>query len=627
MRIYIYFLLSMLFFIATYTLNAQNKTTEKIRLDKNQIPQFGTIKNDTPLSSEDKLLLDKINKLKADNTSSRSSELGLLIRTFNNNNGFVEKFAEPKNACITFNNSKQLNKIMSNNTSIYSGNIRSFSSATEQLGATKGRVWIAFTHGLSSPIGPDTLEIYWSDDGINFNSYASAQIGNDIFVGNDIDMEVIEKLDGTKFLWVLYTFLEGGPSGPSKIGGIVLNLNQLDGTAFSLIWPGQSNNERYYNVKITSDNSVDSSSTWLFIACSMDSAGAGGNTFYGQKFAYISQTSQVGNPSLIYRPQVLPVFWQSGDNYFRSLFTDIAYFRDSSNIPSLMFTYSNIPDSTKIWLTKSYFSGTSASFFGTIGSTYNIQNSKISAPGGIGNQQLMIVANQNWQNSGDWDLLSWKSTDGGSTWEETFIEGSSSTIDLFPSFPDIYCKWKDRNNYRVSYNLGSGMFWQSDSLMLVKSISAISNSWQASKKLSDIQFPSFSSNVGFVGSTQDDCFVLWSDLDQFELFTYTCNSATDVVDYNTGLNSFYLYDNYPNPFNPDTKIRYTIPNVGALRATSVKLKVYDVLGNEVSILVDEEKPAGSYEVNFNASDLSSGVYFYKLTAGNFVSTKKMILLR
>jgi hypothetical protein len=87
---------------------------------------------------------------------------------------------------------------------------------------------------------------------------------------------------------------------------------------------------------------------------------------------------------------------------------------------------------------------------------------------------------------------------------------------------------------------------------------------------------------------------------------------------------FILVQNYPNPFNPITKIRYVISN--GVR-NLVTLDVCDVLGNEVASLVDEYKSAGSYEVDFNASGLSSGVYFYKLQAGSFVETKKMILLR
>jgi hypothetical protein len=95
-------------------------------------------------------------------------------------------------------------------------------------------------------------------------------------------------------------------------------------------------------------------------------------------------------------------------------------------------------------------------------------------------------------------------------------------------------------------------------------------------------------------------------------------------------NAFSLEQNYPNPFNPSTKIRFTIPSVIASETKQsqlVTLKVYDVLGNEVATLVNEEKPAGSYEVDFNAARLSSGIYFYKLQAGSFIETRKMILLR
>jgi len=93
--------------------------------------------------------------------------------------------------------------------------------------------------------------------------------------------------------------------------------------------------------------------------------------------------------------------------------------------------------------------------------------------------------------------------------------------------------------------------------------------------------------------------------------------------------TFNLYQNYPNPFNPSTIIKYTISNVtlSGVEGSRVQLKIYDVLGNEISTLVDEEKPAGNYEIKFNASTLSSGIYFYKLQTSNFTETKKMILLR
>jgi hypothetical protein len=85
---------------------------------------------------------------------------------------------------------------------------------------------------------------------------------------------------------------------------------------------------------------------------------------------------------------------------------------------------------------------------------------------------------------------------------------------------------------------------------------------------------------------------------------------------------FKLDQNYPNPFNPKTTINYSIP-----KASLVMLKVYDVLGKEVATLIDEEKSAGNYHIQFNANTLSSGVYFYRLSAENSVMTKKLIIMK
>lgn len=85
---------------------------------------------------------------------------------------------------------------------------------------------------------------------------------------------------------------------------------------------------------------------------------------------------------------------------------------------------------------------------------------------------------------------------------------------------------------------------------------------------------------------------------------------------------FILHNAYPNPFNPSTKISYTIPNYGA-----VSLKVYNSLGQEIATLVSEQQASGTHEVEFRAKGLSSGFYYYKLQFGNDVQTKKIILLK
>ena len=86
--------------------------------------------------------------------------------------------------------------------------------------------------------------------------------------------------------------------------------------------------------------------------------------------------------------------------------------------------------------------------------------------------------------------------------------------------------------------------------------------------------------------------------------------------------SYNLYQNFPNPFNPTTVISYQIPQQGF-----VTLKIFDVLGKEVATLVNEEKQAGQYDVDFTAKGLASGVYIYRMKVNEFIESKKMILLR
>ncbi len=86
--------------------------------------------------------------------------------------------------------------------------------------------------------------------------------------------------------------------------------------------------------------------------------------------------------------------------------------------------------------------------------------------------------------------------------------------------------------------------------------------------------------------------------------------------------NYFLSNNYPNPFNPATKIKYAVP-----QASQVQIRVFDILGNEVETLINKEMPAGTYELTWNAVNLPSGVYFYQIKTGDFIQTKKMVLLK
>ena len=109
----------------------------------------------------------------------------------------------------------------------------------------------------------------------------------------------------------------------------------------------------------------------------------------------------------------------------------------------------------------------------------------------------------------------------------------------------------------------------------------------------------------------------WSSYGNFTLSVLEDDKKINLLN-----NKFQLYDNFPNPFNHITKISWQSPVNGWQT-----LKVYNILGNEIATLVNEAKPAGLYETIFDATHLSSGTYFYKLTAGDYVETKKMVLMK
>jgi hypothetical protein len=141
----------------------------------------------------------------------------------------------------------------------------------------------------------------------------------------------------------------------------------------------------------------------------------------------------------------------------------------------------------------------------------------------------------------------------------------------------------------------------------------------------------FQDSPAIIGDGAGGAIITWEDYrsgTNYDIYAQrvtadgSLGGTTGVDNTVMAVNMFSLNQNYPNPFNPSTKISWQSP-IGSHQT----LKVYDVLGNEVATLVDEYKTAGSYEVDFNATRLPSGVYFYKLQSGSFVESKKMIYLK
>ncbi len=107
-----------------------------------------------------------------------------------------------------------------------------------------------------------------------------------------------------------------------------------------------------------------------------------------------------------------------------------------------------------------------------------------------------------------------------------------------------------------------------------------------------------------------------------EILPAVITSIHEKKDENNFPESFKLYQNYPNPFNPTTTIQYAIPE-----SENVNISIFNSLGEKVKTLVNTFKESGSYKINFDAKEFSSGIYYYRLAAGNYSQTRKMILLK
>lgn len=184
--------------------------------------------------------------------------------------------------------------------------------------------------------------------------------------------------------------------------------------------------------------------------------------------------------------------------------------------------------------------------------------------------------------------------------------------------------------YNCIYNYDAGL----NLLYISLSQSQAQNGWRSVFKMPvkiKVKFTSGSDTLITVWNDQQNQDYQISLSRQVQLITIdpdewilrTIGTVTSITDETSSQTlSYKLFDNYPNPFNPTTKISWQSP-AGSWQT----LKIYDLLGNEVAVLVNEYRPAGTYNFDFNASGLSSGLYIYKLTAGNFTQSKKMLLLK
>jgi len=231
----------------------------------------------------------------------------------------------------------------------------------------------------------------------------------------------------------------------------------------------------------------------------------------------------------------------------------------------------------------------------------------------------------------DPDIILNRSTDGGLTWSQGIrVNQDPLNNGKIQYFPAIHID--ETGGVNVIFYDDRNTTSDSTGVFLARSVDG-GNTW-IEYEISDHNFrPSAigglgqgyqGDNIGLTSSGKT-LWPVWMDNSSgiYQVWAAPIDiSVLDAEEQNLPPSDFKLNQNYPNPFNPSTTLSFIVG-----QRSFVSLKVYDVLGNEVALLINEEKLPGVYEINFNASGLSSGIYFYKLTAGSFTETKKMVLLR
>lgn len=214
------------------------------------------------------------------------------------------------------------------------------------------------------------------------------------------------------------------------------------------------------------------------------------------------------------------------------------------------------------------------------------------------------------------------------TGEGKLILGQNITFNLYSWDKGLFLSY-DSDNPRLVWGahptLGLGANYR------VYRKFGINSSWQLIATTSAKEYKDLQMQFSVIGDEADNLFykvIAFSELPgtyESNIVACTGNKAPKKIIANQTLNSpleYSLYQNYPNPFNPTTQINYSIKEAGL-----ITLKVYDILGKEIVDLVNENKEAGNYSVNFDASNLPSGVYIYSIQSGAFVSSKKMVLIK
>jgi photosystem II stability/assembly factor-like uncharacterized protein len=326
------------------------------------------------------------------------------------------------------------------------------------------------------------------------------------------------------------------------------------------------------------------------------------STDKGEGWEYFHEGIPLIHPSYPYIQVVLGMAVNSNGDLFAALNTEGAYRRLTTDT-SWHFINSDIPDTNIFSICVNsndlVFAGYRNGYIYKsddngetwVQSLSGIQDYTVELLKSDGEYVFAIL--HNWNYPYQDSSLGYYSNDNGNNWIDLNISGVGSRVNSIGFYNGIIVIGTDTSGVFVSSNFG--------------------NNWIASNEgLSD-------KTIKGIVVLPDGLLLCGTENEGIYLANL---NPTNVHNTNNTAMRYSIFQNYPNPFNPNTIIKYYVP-----QTSQVQIKVFDVLGNEIETLVNEEKPAGTYEITWNAENLPSGVYFYQINAGGFVEAKKMALIK
>jgi hypothetical protein len=301
---------------------------------------------------------------------------------------------------------------------------------------------------------------------------------------------------------------------------------------------------------------------------------------------------------------------------------DIAFMNNGAD--SLLFSIANSyasPSLVGVYRLNLAFDYQNTSILGSNG--FNKQLGRIACSGGTNQSTALLVYRENYQNSGDWDIKAQKTTDGGLTWNPYNIDDRRDNV-IIPYPPDIMAVRNRDGRFAISYTVAGPSTYDTVKYVFTDGVQP-GFFFRTVNHLSGFERP----KAGFRLVNGDSCFTVWSQKgggsgNNIWVAGGCSTQITIGVEQEGNLipSQYKLNQNYPNPFNPVTNIRFSIPKSGF-----TKMVVYDIAGKEIETLVNENLASGTYNADFDAPGLASGVYFYRITSGEFTDVKKMVLIK